>query len=119
MLVLGSQKTRLNRVINQTKERRYPTCSKKNSQHLQIPLTSHVDELPEKLRNRHEFYSNLNEEPFNVLNADCLSRPNVPVNVLVGLEFMKAGNGLKNRAVGGRMHTLVSPCPANFSESLV
>jgi hypothetical protein len=76
---------------------------KKNSRHLQIPLTSHVDELPEKLRNRlerpwsgvfyHEFFSKLNEEPFNVLYADCPSRPNVPVNVLVGLEFMKAGNG--------------------------
>jgi hypothetical protein len=76
---------------------------KKNSRHLQIPLTSHVDELPEKLRNRlerswsgvfyHEFFSKLDEEPFNVLYADCPSRPNVPVNVLVGLEFMKAGNG--------------------------
>jgi len=62
-----------------------------------------VDELPEKLRNRlerswsgvfyHEFFSKLDEEPFNVLYADCPSRPNVPVNVLVGLEFMKAGNG--------------------------
>ncbi len=27
---------------------------KKNAQHLQIPLTSHVDELPESLRKRPE-----------------------------------------------------------------
>lgn len=25
--------------------------------------------------------------------ADCPSRPNIPVNVLVGLEYLKAGNG--------------------------
>src|SRR5450756_943836 len=28
-----------------------------------------------------------------VLYADCPSRPNYPVNVLVGLEYLKAGNG--------------------------
>jgi hypothetical protein len=75
---------------------------KKNHRHLQIPLTSNVDELPEKLRKRldtswsgvfyREFFSRLNEDPFNVLYADCPSRPNVPVNVLVGLEYLKAGN---------------------------
>jgi hypothetical protein len=79
--------------------------------HLQIPLTSHVDELPEKLRKRldtswagvfyPEFFCRLpalaqvqvNEAPFGVLYADCPSRPNVPVNVMVGLEYLKAGNG--------------------------
>ena len=76
---------------------------KKNSRHLQIPLTSHVDELPEKLRKRletswagvyyREFFSRLSEAPFGVLYADCPSRPNVPVNVLVGLEYLKAGHG--------------------------
>jgi hypothetical protein len=76
---------------------------KKNHRHLQIPLTSHVDELPEKLRKRlekswagifyREFFCRLNEKPFEVLYADCPSRPNVPVNVLVGLEYLKAGNG--------------------------
>ena len=76
---------------------------KRNHRHLQIPLTSHVDELPENLRKRlenswadtffREFFYRLDEEPFEVLYADIPSRPNVPVNVLVGLEYLKAGNG--------------------------
>jgi hypothetical protein len=76
---------------------------KKNHRHLQIPLTSHVDELPEKLRKRlekswagvfyREFFCRLNEAPFEILYVDFPSRPNVPVNVLVGLEYLKAGNG--------------------------
>ena len=76
---------------------------RKNQRHFHIPLTSHVDELPEKLRKRldtswsgvfyREFFSRLNETPFAILYADCPSRPNIPVNVLVGLEYLKAGNG--------------------------
>jgi len=76
---------------------------KKNKRHYQIPMTSNVDELPEKLRKRldtswsgafyREFFCRLDETPFAVLYADCPSRPNIPVNVLVGLEYMKAGNG--------------------------
>lgn len=76
---------------------------RKNSRHLQIPLSSHVDELPEPLRERlqeswaevfyQEFFCRLDEEPFAVLYADVPSRPNVPVNVLVALEFLKAANG--------------------------
>lgn len=76
---------------------------KKNHRHLQIPLTSHVDELPEILRKRletswagvfyREFFCRLDEEPFAVLYADGPSRPNVPVNVMVGLEYLKAGHG--------------------------
>jgi len=76
---------------------------KKNHRHLQIPLTSHVDDLPEKLRKRlenswagtfyREFFCRLDEKPFEVLYADFPSRPNVPVNVLDGLEFLKAANG--------------------------
>ena len=76
---------------------------KKNHRHLQLPLTSHVDELPEKLRKRlenswagvfyREFFCRLNEAAFEGLYVDFPSRPNVPVNVLVGLEYLKAGNG--------------------------
>ena len=76
---------------------------KKNHRHLQIPLTSHVDDLPDKLRKRlenswagtfyREFFCRLDEKPFAVLYADCPSRPNVPVNVMAGLEFLKAANG--------------------------
>jgi hypothetical protein len=35
----------------------------------------------------------LNEAPFEVLYVNFPSRPNVPVDVLVGLEYLKAGNG--------------------------
>lgn len=76
---------------------------KKNQRHKQIPLTSNVDELPPKLRKRldtswsgafyREFFCRLDETPFAVLYADCPSRPNIPVNVLLGLEYLKAGNG--------------------------
>ena len=76
---------------------------KKNNRHFQLPLTSNVDELPPKLRNRldtswsgvfyREFFCHLDETPFAVLYADCPSRLNIPVNVLVGLEYLKAGNG--------------------------
>jgi hypothetical protein len=76
---------------------------KKNTRHLQIPLTSNIDELPEKLRKRlehswagvfyKEVYCKIDEAPFAVLYADCGSRPNVPVNMFVALEFLKAGNG--------------------------
>jgi hypothetical protein len=76
---------------------------KKNKRHFQLPLTSNVDELPPKLRKwldtswsgvfYREFFSRLDETPFAVLYADCPSRPNIPVNVLVGLEYLKTGNG--------------------------
>ncbi len=76
---------------------------RKNTRHWQIPLTSHVDELPTPLRERlqnswaetfyREFFCRLDEQPFAVLYADLPSRPNVPVNVLVSLEFLKASNG--------------------------
>jgi hypothetical protein len=76
---------------------------KKNHRHFQLPLTSNVDELPGKLRKHldtswsgvfyREVFCRLDETPFAVLYADCPSRPNVPINVLVGLEYLKAGNG--------------------------
>jgi len=76
---------------------------KKNQRHKQLPLTSNVEELPPKLRKRldtswsgafyREFFCRLDETPFSILYADCPSRPNIPVNVLVGLEYLKAGNG--------------------------
>jgi hypothetical protein len=38
-------------------------------------------------------FCRLNEAPFEVLYVDFPSRLKVPVNVLVGLEYLKAGNG--------------------------
>lgn len=76
---------------------------KKNKHHLQPVLIRSVNELPEEQREYlntswsgvfyREFFSRLDEEPFAVLYADMPSRPNVPVNVLVGLEYLKAGFG--------------------------
>jgi hypothetical protein len=44
-----------------------------------------------------EFFCRLNEEPFAVLYTNTPSRPNYPVNVLVGLEYLKAGFGWSDK----------------------
>ena len=76
---------------------------RKNKKHLQPPLISNVNQLPERQRQRleqswagvfyREVFSRLDETPFGVMYADIPSRPNVAVNVLVGLEFLKSGFG--------------------------
>jgi hypothetical protein len=76
---------------------------KKNTKHQQPALISATSELPEKQRKRlekswagtfyQEFFSRIEEEAFSVLYSEKASRPNVPVNVLVGLEALKAGMG--------------------------
>ncbi|MFQ5859806.1 MAG: transposase [Anaerolineae bacterium] len=60
-------------------------------------------QLPKKLRERlenswaqtfrEEVFYRIDEEPFAVLYSDQPSRPNTPVNVLVGLDILKAGFG--------------------------
>lgn len=76
---------------------------KKNTKHQQPALISAISDLPEKQRQRleqswagtfyREFFCRMDEEAFAVLYSTVGSRPNVPVNVLVGLEAMKAGFG--------------------------
>jgi len=76
---------------------------KPNKQHLQPPLLSNVQALPEKHRQRLEqswagefyrqFFCRLKEQAFACLYVDHPSRPNVPVNVLVALDTLKAGFG--------------------------
>lgn len=76
---------------------------RKNDQHLQMPLFSSINSLPEKLQKRleeswagtfyHEFFARIDEEPFAALYSDEPSRPNIPINVLVGLETLKSGFG--------------------------
>ncbi len=73
---------------------------RKNQRHLQPFLITNVNDLPEKHRKRletswagvfyRETFCRLDESPFAVLYADLPSRPNVPVNVLVGLESLKS-----------------------------
>ena len=76
---------------------------KKNTKHLQPALISAASELPEKqlklLKGSwahsfyHDFFGRIDEEIFAILYSSEPSRPNVPVNVLVGLEVLKAGFG--------------------------
>ncbi len=63
---------------------------------------SDLDHLTEKQRQRlqqswsgvfrREVFERLDESPFAALYSDAASRPNIPVNVLIGLETLKAGN---------------------------
>jgi hypothetical protein len=76
---------------------------KPNKRHLQPLLISNINDLPEKKRKRLEnswaedfyryFFSRIGEDAFAVLYVDYPSRPNVPINWLVGLETLKAGFG--------------------------
>jgi hypothetical protein len=76
---------------------------RKNDQHLQIPLLSSIDSLPDKQLKRleaswagtfyREYFSRIDEAPFALLYSDEPSRPNIPINVLAGLESLKSGFG--------------------------
>ncbi len=76
---------------------------KKNTAHQQPALISAISDLPKNQRERleqswagtfyREFFCRINEDLFAVLYSDQPSRPNIPVNVLVGLEAIKAGFG--------------------------
>jgi hypothetical protein len=76
---------------------------RKNKSHIQPPLISEVSQLPERQFSHleqswagvfyREVFSRLDERAFSCLYSDLPSRPNIPVNVLVGLEFMKSGFG--------------------------
>ncbi|MBK9056117.1 MAG: transposase [Chloroflexi bacterium] len=76
---------------------------RKNDSHHQPLLLSPVRLLTEKQRQRleaswagvfyREFFRRLDETPFAVLYSDKTSRPNIAVNVMVSLEFLKAGHG--------------------------
>lgn len=76
---------------------------KKNDQHLQAQMFSTIDSLPDNERERlerswagtfyREFFSRIDEQIFSVLYSDIASRPNVPVNILIALETLKAGRG--------------------------
>jgi hypothetical protein len=76
---------------------------KPNQKHLQPPLISNVNDLPEDQRQRleaswagvfyREFFCRIWEERLARMYAEVASRPNTPVNVLLGLETLKAGFG--------------------------
>jgi hypothetical protein len=76
---------------------------RKNDGHYQQSFFNSINELPEELQKRlknswagvfyEEIFIHIDEEAYAVLYADIPSRPNVPVNILVGLEMLKAGQG--------------------------
>lgn len=76
---------------------------RENKSHRQPPLLSHVASLTEKQRERledswagvfyPEFFCRMNEEQLAVLYGENPSRPNVAVNLLLGLEALKSGFG--------------------------
>jgi hypothetical protein len=76
---------------------------RKNTAHTQPALLSAIQDLPARQRERleqswagtfyREFFCRVNEAAFAVLYSEEPSRPNVPVNVLVGLEALKSGFG--------------------------
>ena len=76
---------------------------RRNTDHLQSSFFDTTEALPEKVRQRlaeswaDSFYRNvfcrIDEERFAVLYSDEASRPNTPVNRLLGLEMLKAGFG--------------------------
>ena len=74
-----------------------------NDQHLQMPMFSSIDSLPEKLQKRleeswagsfyREVFVRIGEEPFAVLHSDEPSRPNIAVKTLPRF----GGQGVKRR----------------------
>jgi len=74
-----------------------------NNQHFQIAMFGSINSLPKKLQKRleeswagdfyREYFVRMDEKPFAVLYSDEPSRPNIPVNVLAGLEILKSGFG--------------------------
>jgi hypothetical protein len=76
---------------------------RKNERHWQMELISSIYSLPKKQQERleaswagtfyREYFCRMDETPFAVLYSDVDSRPNIPINVLVGLEALKAGFG--------------------------
>lgn len=76
---------------------------RENRKHLQPSLLSDVTQMNESQRERleqswanafREFcFKQIDESVFAVLYSELPSRPNVPINVLVGLEILKSGLG--------------------------
>jgi len=76
---------------------------RKNEAHRQVSMFSAEEWLPEKLQKQlqsswaetfyNEVFCRIDETRFAALYSSTMSRPNVPVNVLVSLEILKSGFG--------------------------
>lgn len=86
---------------------------RENDQHLQHGLFDTFQQLPEKVRQRletswadtfyRETFCRIDESPFAVLYSDEPSRPNTPINILVGAEILKAGFGWSDEELHDEM----------------
>ena len=75
----------------------------RNDKHKQSFMFDGLDSLPEKARKRlesswaeafyQELFCRIDESAFAVLYSEKKSRPNIPVNILVGLDTLKSGFG--------------------------
>lgn len=87
---------------------------RKNDEHLQKPMFSSLFDLPDKEKERlsrswagtfyKEFFCRIDEDIFAILYSDKASRPNIAVNVLVGLETLKAGFGWSDAELEEALH---------------
>ena len=85
-----------------------------NDDHLQKPMFSSLFDLPDKEKERllhswaatfyKEFFCQIDEDIFAILSSDKASRPNIAVNVLVGLEVMKSGFGWSDAELEEALH---------------
>ncbi len=76
---------------------------RENDRLLQFGLFDTVEQLPKKVHQRleacwagafyREFFCRIDESPFAVLYVDTPSRPNTPINMLMGAETLKSGLG--------------------------
>ena len=86
---------------------------RENEQHLQLGMFDTFQQLPEKVRQRleeswastfyREVFCRIDELPFAILYSDQPSRPNVPINILVGVEILKAGFGWSDEELHDEM----------------
>ena len=82
---------------------------RKNEGHNQTTMFSAVNSLPDNVKKRLEsswadafyqyYFKKIDESVFAPLYSTKSSRPNVPVNVLIGFETLKAGLGLSDEAM--------------------
>jgi hypothetical protein len=87
---------------------------RKNDDHLQKPMFSSLFDLPDKEKARlsrswagtfyKEFFCRIDEDIFAIVYSDKASRPNIPVNVLVGLETLKSGFGWSDAELEETLH---------------
>lgn len=79
---------------------------RKNEEHKQQRFFTLIDQLPDKMKKRlekswahvfyHEYFCLLDESGFSKLYSKKKSRPNIPVNILVGFETLKCGFGMSD-----------------------